>query len=544
MATLVAVLAVGVALRSLTLWQSPLPFNPDGLNHARNAQRAVRTGRFPLSIMATDDLAFAALLATVQSITGVRAVQISQPLIAVVGTVPALVAGGVAARTSRRLGLPARRARFAGVLAATLLAVEGFYLYRSMPVDEQTPGLSLLAIAVLAIVAAVWTSDRRWLLVALPPVLVLPPLHNLESFVLGITSLVLVGLATVSRARERLRTGWSVAIALAFWAYFAVYNVGLATLTPAEIIQSGRLTAAPDLLLAWVILSLCALAVVPRLHPWSKRTLLGTPFVILFVLLALNTLGPVFPGTPTTTTGILLPAVGLLVPIGAAVWVVPSLGRALDTEATVLALLAGPLVLIGFALSAALTPQYLDTAMRTHWFLHLPVLALAAVACAVGFGHQLATRQAVRTVAVCMLVLAVLVSLPVAFAGLSVHPYKGVTTTGELSASTFAQEHVAGQWTSDNHLVRITDYRSASVNASERTLYEWVHNPESPPPDCPVITKSSWTTVGAQFFPRPPATVAPDRLHALHADSNRIYDGGSTQSLTIVVPTEYAGAGC
>lgn len=142
--TLAAIVAVGIALRALPLWQSPHPFNPDGFLHARNAERTIRSGRFPLSIMATDDLGFGALLAVVQALTGVKSLTLAQPLIAIVGTAPALIAAALAFRTGRRLGFPASRARFTAVLAATLLAVEGLYLYRSMPVDEQTLGLRSL----------------------------------------------------------------------------------------------------------------------------------------------------------------------------------------------------------------------------------------------------------------------------------------------------------------------------------------------------------------------------------------------------------------
>ncbi|WP_135366269.1 hypothetical protein [Halosimplex halophilum] len=543
-AALAAVFAVGVALRALPLWQSPLPFNPDGLVHARNAQRAVRTGRFPLAVMATDDLGFGALLAVAQSVTGVRSVALGQPLIAAVGTVPALVAGALAARTGRRLGLAPARARFAGVLAALLLAVEGIYLYRSMPVDEQTPGLSLLAVAVLASALALWSTDRRWFLVALPAALVLPPLHNLEGFVLGLSLLLLAGLAASPRTRGRAPAGVALALAVGFWAYFAAYNVGLARLTPAEIIQTGRLTAAPGLLVAWLVLSLVVVVLLSRSRPRSQRLLLATPFLALFALLAVNLLGPVFPGTPETARGTLLPALPLLVPTLVAVWASPFLRRAPDANAAVVALTAGPLALVGFALSAALTPAYLDTAVRTHWFLHLPVLAVAAVGCAVALRSVAPDRQTLRTVAVVGLVVAVAVSIPVAFAGLSLHPYKGVTTTGELAASTFAHDHVDGPWTSDNHLVRITRYHGARIDGTETPLYDWVHNPGAAPPGCPVVTKSTWTTVGAQFFPRPPATVAADRFADLQRGSHRVYHGGSTRSLAVLAPRTPGGADC
>jgi len=43
------------------------------------------------------------------------------------------------------------------------------------------------------------------------------------------------------------------------------------------------------------------------------------------------------------------------------------------------ALFIAPAAIIGFSLTASLTPEYFATAMRTQTFLHLPVLVVSAI---------------------------------------------------------------------------------------------------------------------------------------------------------------------
>lgn len=153
--SLAAVVAIAVALRAGPLWQSPLPFNPDGIIHAAHAQTTVATGELPLATLATDDLVFTAFLATVAQVLDVPPMLVAQPVIAVVGALPVLVAAAIARRIVRRVGWSPSRAAFVAVLAAGLLAIEGVNLHRTMPVDEQTLGLLFVPLVVLAAAIAI-----------------------------------------------------------------------------------------------------------------------------------------------------------------------------------------------------------------------------------------------------------------------------------------------------------------------------------------------------------------------------------------------------
>ncbi|MFB6104744.1 MAG: hypothetical protein ABEJ57_06655, partial [Halobacteriaceae archaeon] len=188
-----AILAVGTALRMGPLYRSPLPFNPDGVIYAGLTAHTLATDVLPLGQMAVDSLAFTSFLAVLAQITGATPLSIAQPAIAIVGTATALLAVAITHRLARQAGWPTHRAWQAALLAGAILAVEGLYLHRSMPVDEQTAGLLVAPLAVYAIART--RTDTRYALVAAPALAVLPVLHNLDTVVTAIALLVVAALA-------------------------------------------------------------------------------------------------------------------------------------------------------------------------------------------------------------------------------------------------------------------------------------------------------------------------------------------------------------
>lgn len=535
---LLAIVSTGIALRSLSLLQSPLPFNPDGIIHARNAEITARTGQLPLSLDAVfvDDLGFGAFLAIIELLTGIPSLTVSQPVIAVVGTFPAVLAAVIARRFGIQLGWDIRSARVAGLLAGALLALEGVYLYRSMPVDEQTPGLSLVPLALVAVVYSLWTDDRRWLAVALPLLVYIPTLHNLESILLGLSLAALLGLAVVTPGDRRRVAVAAGALVIGYWLYLVAYNVGLEAFTPTAPHQNERVTAAPGLFSAWIILVFAGIAWFRRIRDRTKRAVLLVPFLVLFGVMGVNAAVPVFPGLPQTSPRFLFVTLALFIPTFVACWGYPDVADPPVNHTVLVALFAGPLTLIGFVLSAELTPVYFATGARTHWFLHLPVMIIAGVAVASLFRGRLSNQPVFRMAIVGLLLVSVVVSVPVAFAELSVYSYQGITTEGEFAASTFAHDRIPGRWVSDDHLVRISRYHPPGGSGAVAPVYSWVQDASAPPPDCTIVTKDSWTTVGAQFYPRPPATVTADRLESLDRTHHHIYDGGAADRMRVFQP--------
>jgi len=535
---LAAAFTVGIAARTWPLWHSPLPFNPDGIIYARAVHDTVQTGHMPLGEMATDETAFTAFLAAVSLVTEVDVLRHAQGTIAVVGTIPMLVVAAAARRLAPAVGLATGARRFAVALGAWTLAVEGLYLHRSMPVDEQTVGLLLAPLSVLAVAYASGRS-RRWWAIAVPALAVLPAVHNLDAFV---TALALTLLAGIALDRARLGSARTLAaVALAYWAWFLGYTLAVDAFTGADVIQTGRVTAVPDLLLAWLVVVAVGLAWFLGRTAHTKRALLSTTLLAWFGVLAANALAPIFPGLPSTHPVILYGVAPLVVLVALFALALPD---ALDRDAGValLAVLAGVVTLVGVSLTASLTAEYLNTLYRVQTFAHLPVVTVAALGAAtlapriVRLGRPTVDRTDARTAAGAvagLVLIASVASVPAAYGGLDVLSYKGVTTPAEFESSGFAEEHTA-TWTSDDHLTRISRYYS--TNSTGRVTPTYAYLTGSPPPACPTTSQRSWTTTGGQLYPRSPGVVAVDRYDRLLATRHRVYATGTDDPIALTLP--------
>ncbi|WEL20583.1 hypothetical protein [Halorhabdus sp. BNX81] len=538
---LFAVFSVAVALRMGPLYRSPLPFNPDGIVYAGLVRETISTGSLPIDGLPADSVHFTAMLALWETVVGHPARYLSQPMIAIVGAVPSLVGAVFAHRLTGRFAWSLSERRLAGLLAGVLLAVDGVYLHRSMPVDEQTIGLLVVPLAALVLARSVQTANRRWYLVLGMLLLSLPPLHNLDSVV----ALFVLVLFVVVRRLSARNLGVGSLIAVVFLGYFVGYSWGIPAFTPATVIQSQRVSYAPGLLLAWLLLVGLVLARFARLGSRTQRLLLSGAFASFVVIAAVNAVQPVFPGMGTTPETVVLLVAPLLVPLTIAAWAVPLGDRSAPEWVALLALLGAGFAIAGMSFTAALTPEYYNTAYRVQTFLHLPI----AVFTAVGTGTLLrraavsvsspSWRQVLTTVMVVGVVGCMALSIPVAFGGLEYLPYKGVTTAGEFDAATFSVSSLP-EWASDDHISRVSRYftpHSSGANAAVRRVtpvFDWITG--GPPPDCPTVVQSSWTTTGAQVFPQQPVVIDPSRLSTFLQVNDRIYSNSAPDPITIVRP--------
>lgn len=88
--------AIGVAVRLLPLYWTPHPFNPDGFVFAAAARDSLALGYIPEPsdhrLLELHRYVFVALLVVLSRLTGLEPLWLAQPTIAIVGTVPALLA--------------------------------------------------------------------------------------------------------------------------------------------------------------------------------------------------------------------------------------------------------------------------------------------------------------------------------------------------------------------------------------------------------------------------------------------------------------------
>lgn len=540
---LVAAFALALALRTLVLYRSPLPFNPDGIYHAQKASEALASGRLPLARMGTDDLHFEALLATASAVTGVPTLRIAQPTSAVVGAAPVLLGAAVARRLCLLRGWAGSRARLAATVAGLLLAVEGLYLHRSMATDEQIVGMFLVPVALVAAARATRTDRRAWWTVTLAALAALPPTHNLDATVAALALVVLATLAVLWRPFDAPRRRL-VALTATFLVGLPAYHVAVERYTQASILQQTRLTDVPGLLLAWVLAVALLAASLARSSRGTQRAVGWTAFGAAFGLVGVNAATTVFPETPGTPALLLALLLPLAVPVALAVWEFPALSPPEGDGGALVALGGGVVALVGVSLTASLTPEYLNSAYRSTTFLHFPVLVAAAVGLVALYGRGVvADRPATRAVGVAVVVVAAAASAPVAFAGLELLPYRGVTTTGEYAASEFAATRGGDHWTGDDHVVRVGHAIEPASSGSRSPAYDWVVG-GGEPPGCLTVVQRSWTTTGAQFYPAPPGRLSTEAYRAWVADRSIVYHGGRSDSIRMGVPRSGRGETC
>ena len=540
-----AVVTLALALRLGPLWWSPLPFNPDGIGYAARAGEAITTGHLPVAGQATDQFGYTALLAVVARATGHPPLTIAQPTSALVGAASCLVAVGLGRRVAAGAGLSTERSRAAGVLAGLLLAVDGLYVYRSMPTDEQTAGLLLVPLVAVAAWRALRTGRWAWRGIAVVLFLVLPPLHNHAGAVAAMMLTALLAIHVVDRPRPDTAVRALCVGGLA-WLWALGYHPATAAISTAVVVQADRVTRVPGLFVAWILLvAVLAAWFVTTDRRLQRGTTLGI-VAVLFAVLAVNAVRAVFPGTPTTHPVLLLTLGLLALPAAAGAVGVHRLTGQTTVGPAMLALVVGPLGLIGFSLTGGLTVEYLATLYRSQLYLHLP-LAIAAgittlvLARRVRDGEQHWTARAVRGGVPVVLVLCAAASVPVAFAGLELLTYKGVTTPAEFHATGHAVD--AGEpWATDDHLARVGGYFvSGASRGNDRQAYGGARGPvrrwlieSGPPPDCAVLAQRSWTTTGAQFHPREPVRVESEALQRWLASRDVVYATGQVDPLVLV----------
>jgi hypothetical protein len=529
------VVVFAFALRAVPLVWSPLPFNPDGIKYAALVRDTLGSGGFPVTQMATDEFGFTAFLSVASSLTGVDPLAVAQPASAAVGASTVLVGAVLSERVARRLDLSDSRIRSAALLAGLVLAMEGIYLFRSMPTDEQTVGFLLAPVVVVAVDRWLVTGRAAWAAIGAAIAVVIPPLHNLTGLVTVLAVAILAVLA-VHRRPTRATVIRALVATLLTCVYVFGFHVVLETISTARIVQADRLVRVTDLFLAWVVLGTAGAVWYVTTSSRLRQGVVFAAGTVGFGLVSLNAVRPVFPGTTTTPGPLLVRLLALAVPVVLTGLVVDTFADDRSPEHATLALVIAPFVVVATGLTAGLTFDYLALIFRAHLFLHLPILALAAVA-VVTVEHN--RRRWFGVGAVLVLVLSVAVTAPVAYAGLELLNFDPVTTEAEFDATGYAADEFA-VWATDDLGVRLTTYHGG--NASERPVFRWIQGGQ--PPDCPVLSQLSWTTTGAQFYPRSPAAVSPERYAEWRATNDVVYATTSPDPVSVVVPPGYSGGGC
>jgi hypothetical protein len=543
-----AVFAVALCLRTVTLYWSPFPATLDGFDYAALARDTIAAGHLPLERFRADNFVFAGLLTAVSLLTDVPPVEMAQPMVAVLGAVSCLTAVAVTRRIGRALDFSGRQARYAAVLAGLTLAVEGLYLRRTGVADEEALGLLLVPLFAIALNRAIRTRRAAWVGVSLAFVLVFPLVHTFSTLLAALTA---IGVLTMQVLRTPPRRVVAVGGGLVggFWGYFALYYE-VAARAGITVPYVGRVFAFPGLFVAWLVVLVLGVLWVRstsrRLQRMSLLAVVGSWYAVLVANVFLS----VFPGTVSTPWPILVLALPFVVPVVLASRGLPLAVAARSEGAVVIALLAAPIVQVYFSLTASLTPEFFGTVMRAQTFVHFPIFVLAALA-AVRYVSSVpsslqsitpTSRPQIGRVVVGLLIVSTALTAPLAFVNLDTATYPSTTTHSEFAAATFAAMHVPGRWTAGDPLERIGSlYYPDRPQPSQVPVGNWLTGGSAP--QCPTLSRASWTTTGAHLFPQAPATIDEARYERWLRQHNLVYSSSGPDSIALTRPVG-ATRGC
>jgi hypothetical protein len=314
-----------------------------------------------------------------------------------------------------------------------------------------------------------------------------------------------------------------------------------------EVPYVDRISAYPGLFLAWVVVLVATLIWFQRPSERLQRATLGGAVGLWFLTLAVNATQTVFPGTQTTPAGLLVLVTGFAVPVVFAVVGLPLASR--DRRRigpVVLALLLAPIVIVYFSLTASLTPEYYGTALRGQTFVHLPVFILAGIGVASvayrrsptpdgGLGTPRTHSHRLATVLTVVIVVAAVVTMPIAFVNLDTLAFPTGATESQFAAATFTADHVNEQWASDHPFNRIVDlYYPAATNGTYQPIARWLGGGAEP--NCPTLSRASWGTTGAHLFPAGSEKTTQAALEEWRYENDVVYDTHGLDSVYLVRP--------
>jgi len=534
----ITVFAIAAAMRLAPLVWSPLPSTLDGFVYVSIARDMLATGAYPIDArLRADHLVLTLLTGVASAVTGKQPLYVIQPLISVIGAAVVIAGIAIVRRLATNLGWTARRTRHATLGTGLLLAVEGLFLRRTTEPDPEVLGMLLTLLSVIALYRILWNGANRWAIPFIVFLFTFPILHIFSTFNAAVALTTLLALAITTRPNRRTVILGSLLVA-AFWAVFIGYYELVQQLELFSVSYVGRVRNRPGLFVAWLLAAGIGAAWFQRASSRVQRFLFVAPLAVLFTLVVVNTFVPIYPGTIQSPPEVAILISLLAVPVAVAGYAAPALSKHSEYAPVVLALLVGPLIIVYFSLTAALTPDYFATGMRAQTFMHVPAFVLVGIG-AVGFLHKRAAEsvpwRAVRTVVVIVLFTSTLFTAPLAFVSLDTFHHPATISESEFDTAGHANTYLDGH-TTDHVQMRLARQHPTGEDASVSMgpTQEWLRGGGEP--QCAVVSLDSWVTHGAYFFPSAPQTIDSGSYQSFINRRNLIYANSGRDPLIITKP--------
>jgi hypothetical protein len=526
---LVALIGLTVLTRLLPYAISDLPFNNDGLTESRIADDISSSHHldYPAgaSYAGTHSVImpiYDVFLAFVSTAIGVSASDIAQLTIAALSVLTVLAGYVLAIQITRGLR--------SAMLAAMTLALLGTFVFFTASTWKAAMGMSLFFLVILAYVNR---GDKRFFVIELLVLLMIPAVHHLAAAVSYLAILYMTVWSTYFALTHRgikLRHILDILLitclsagAYAFYAYERLDRLDLLHSS------TGVFAAAISFVL------LCAIMIIVlRMTKHSKMTFAPIVGIGLFVFLALDYAGSAvtyISGSPGSTL-VLAAALSLLAGIA---WygmelLIESKSR---YRAVQLCLLLPFLTLVGFSIFSSFRFEEQQILYRSFDYADM-ALALGVGVAFVG----LKSRVRLRGIVVSLAFVALLVSLPFA--------YDNGTLTG-VRHDTQQYEVDAFEW------LKVSVGSSVIFQSGERlsyvamATYDFEKSPRLPSrlieegvlgTNAYYALEDEWSTVGVNDFPRGHPVIPQEKIGLTLESSNILYIGGpSVNRIVIFTPS-------
>jgi hypothetical protein len=539
-----AVFAIALAMRTISLYWSPLPSTLDGFAYAGLARDTLNTGVYPLSSdLRADFFILTFLTAIAGSVTGKPPVYVLQPMISVIGAAIVVIGIALTRRLGTELGWPSSRVRFAALITGLLLAVEGLFLRRSMETDPEVLGILLALLSVIALHRLLSTDDTRWVVPLAVFLFVYPLLHFFSTFNAAVGLVAVSSLMVFAKPSRRIVLVGSAVVG-GFWLYFIAYFELVEWFELLRVSYVSQVKANPGLFVAWILVLIFGAAWYQRTSNRTQRAVFLAPLVVLFVLVIVNVFQPIYPGTIRSPPEVAILISFLAIPVVFAGYATPAISKEYTHAIPVIGMFAAPLVIIYFSLTASLTPDFFATGMRAQTFMHVSAFVLVGLAAAMVFHTRSLSSpswRVLRVAAIGVLVVGALVTTPLAFVSLDTFHYPATTTESEFEASEFASKQIPETWASQHGEDQIAA-QYFEGGGSRAPTREWLTGGAAP--QCPVISHESWVTHGAFLWPAQPHRISADEYASFVAERNLVYTSNGYDAIAVTEPASDAESGC
>ena len=526
--TLLLLITVAFAARSIPLQWSPLPDNIDGLSELRVTQDILGSHHLQFPADSSHSQGYVAdmpvlgvLTAFICSSLGLDPVPSSQLVIALLGAVTVSIVF--------LLSLQLWPNRRTALVSATVLALVGSFAFSTGCVWKESLGFLLLATMLLAYPKR--SQLRYRVLMTLPlPLLVFTHHHTtVVSFVI-LTFAVALDLARALRRHEPSRVQYmDIATVMSCWGLAAAYYARI-SLPYLDYLSPGT-----DLYLyiaVAALLTLVAVSLSSRERPVTRLPIeLVIPVVGLAILVA-NYFHPLFSGIPSPGVMLVVPAAAyLLLTVPAWTGSTLALSRQGQGKDLMLAMLLGPLSLILFGFVRGTDPTSHLIIYRTFDFL-MPAFAVLV---GLGFAYMVKGHVRLGMAAAASLVVILASTLPVAYGSQELFGVENQTYWYEYDAVAWASDHGVDGYTSDQRLGE-TGWRLFDIDYGRGLPYDLQEGLALNASSFYVI-EESWTTTGAQEFPFGTVVLEEDTLDSFKEEGSVLYVGGSAGDQLSLVRT-------